>query len=31
MSKRNSPETTEEYLRIIYKEGFGPAFEKQGF
>lgn len=31
MSKRNSPETAEEFLRIIYKDGFAPAFEKQGF
>jgi hypothetical protein len=27
--KRNSPETAEEHLRIIYKDGYGPAFEKQ--
>ena len=31
MTKRNSPDTAEEFLRIIYKEGFGPAFEKQGY
>lgn len=31
MSKRNSPETAEEFLRIIYKDGYGPPFEKQGY
>jgi hypothetical protein len=31
VSKRNCPETAEEFLRIIYKEGFAPAFEKQGY
>jgi hypothetical protein len=31
VSKRNSPETAEEFLRIIYKDGFAPAFEKQGY
>jgi hypothetical protein len=31
VTKRNSPETAEEHLRIYYKEGFAPAFEKQGY
>jgi hypothetical protein len=31
VSKRNSPETAEEYLRIMLQEGFGPAFAKQGY
>ena len=31
MSRRNSPETAEEYLRSIVQEGFGPAFAKQGY
>jgi hypothetical protein len=31
VSKRNSPETAEEYLRIIVQEGFAPAFAEQGY
>ena len=30
-SRRNSPETAEEYLRIIVQEGFAPAFAEQGY
>ena len=29
--RRNSPETAEEYLRIIVQEGFAPAFAEQGY
>ena len=31
VSRRNSPETAEEYLRIIVQEGFAPAFGEQGY
>jgi hypothetical protein len=31
VSRRNSPETAEEYLRIIVQEGFAPAFAEQGY
>jgi len=31
VSKRNSPETAEEFLRIIVQEGFAPAFAEQGY
>ena len=31
VSRRNGPETAEEYLRIIVQEGFGPAFAEQGY
>jgi hypothetical protein len=31
VSRRNSPETAEEFLRIIVQEGFAPAFAEQGY
>jgi hypothetical protein len=31
VSKRNSPETAEEFQRIIMQEAFAPAFAEQGY
>jgi hypothetical protein len=31
VSKRNSPDTAEEYCRIIVQEGFAPAFAEQAY
>ena len=31
MSRRNSQDTAEEYLRTIVQEGFAPAFAEQGY
>jgi hypothetical protein len=31
VTKRNSPDSAEDYLRAIYKEAYAPAFEKQGY